>query len=260
MFYFFERSPAGMLKKRKPRIGMLGIMHGLHDEKQPEISQKQDTANTILRSGFKFTVVTDAAYFRKIGSKVNHESIGDVFRYVEPVTEKEVNEQISQDGKNIEVDPGITEDSHRHAARLQLGFEKLLVDKEYDGFSAHFDVFKEDGRFKQLPILGASNLLAKGYGYAAEGDTNMVSMTSAGHVLIKDPHFTEMYSFDFVKDSALMSHMGEGNCKIARKDRPVKLIYREFERTAPERRNAPSDSVSRRLNSIICHAQRASRY
>jgi L-arabinose isomerase len=38
-----------------------------------------------------------------------------------------------------------------------------------------------------------------------------------------------MYSLDFGKDAALMSHMGEGNWKIARKDRPVKLIDRPLD-------------------------------
>ena len=46
----------------------------------------------------------------------------------------------------------------------------------------------------------------------------------AGHILIGDAHFTEMYAMDFPSDSVLMSHMGEGNWKIARKDRPVRLI------------------------------------
>jgi L-arabinose isomerase len=51
-------------------------------------------------------------------------------------------------------------------------------------------------------------------------------MVAAGHVLIGDAHFTEMYAMDFPSDSILMSHMGEGNWKIARSDQPVKLIKR----------------------------------
>ena len=35
-------------------------------------------------------------------------------------------------------------------------------------------------------------------------------LTVIGHLLIGDPHFTEMYSLDYVRDAALMSHMGEG--------------------------------------------------
>ena len=52
---------------------------------------------------------------------------------------------------------------------------------------------------------------------------------TAGNVLIGDSHFTEMYSLDYEKESALMSHMGEGNWKIARQDRPIRLIDRVLE-------------------------------
>lgn len=361
-----------MIEKRKPKIGLLGIMHGLYDEKQPEITSlqesyarevvsqlkdvadvyfphaaksrmdieiimkefnekeldgiviimllyspgmrlvkalqenklplmlaniqpvptvtknwgwkdlttnqgihgAQDTANIILRTGIKPTIITenwksnnfksifndwaraaqavrylkkmkiaifgrmrgmgdilsdDVAFFKKIGPEVNYESIGDVYRCMKFVSDREIEAQIVEDRKNFTIDPKISEDNHRYAVRLQLGFEKFLMTKGYDGFTANFDVFKEDGRFKQIPMLGASNILAKGYGYAAEGDTNTVSLTGAGHILIGDPHFTEMYSMDFQKDSALMSHMGEGNWKIARKDRPIRLIDRELE-------------------------------
>jgi L-arabinose isomerase len=35
-----------------------------------------------------------------------------------------------------------------------------------------------------------------------------------------------MYAMDFPTDSILMSHMGEGNWRLARPDRPVRLIKR----------------------------------
>ena len=31
-----------MIEQRKPKIGLLGIMHGLYDEKQPEITENQE--------------------------------------------------------------------------------------------------------------------------------------------------------------------------------------------------------------------------
>ena len=48
----------------------------------------------------------------------------------------------------------------------------------------------------------------------------------AAQTMIGDAHFSEMYAMDWELDSVLISHMGEGNWKIARKDRPVKLIDR----------------------------------
>src|SRR5258708_16225053 len=68
--------------------------------------------------------------------------------------------------------------------------------------------------------------MGKGYGYAAEGDVLSACLVFAGHVLIGDAHFTEMYAMDFPSNSILQSHMGEGNWKVARSDRPVKLIKR----------------------------------
>jgi L-arabinose isomerase len=180
----------------------------------------------------------DAAFYRVFGLEVNHVTIGPVVRNMEAVTEKEIDAQIAEDKRNFAIDPGLPAESHRYAARMQLGFEKFLIDNGYEGFSQFFDIYKEDGRLKQLPILGTSNLLAKGYGYSAEGDTHVLALTMIGHMLCGNPHFTEMYSLDFVRDAALMSHMGEGNWKLARKDRPVKLIDRPLD--IGDRENPPT--------------------
>jgi L-arabinose isomerase len=174
-------------------------------------------------------LVDESAYFRKIGPLVIQENIGEVFRKMESLKDEEIKRQVAEDRKNFLIDASLPPEAHAYAASLQLGIEKFLEEQEYDAFSINFTVFKGDGRFKQLPLLGASNLMAKGYGYAAEGDTNTAAFGAAGNILIGDSHFTEMYSLDYEKDSALMSHMGEGNWKIARKDRPIKLIDRELE-------------------------------
>jgi L-arabinose isomerase len=68
--------------------------------------------------------------------------------------------------------------------------------------------------------------MARGYGYAAEGDALTAALMSAGRTLFGDTQFTEMYAMDFADDSILMSHMGEGNWRLAREDRPVRLIKR----------------------------------
>ena len=72
-------------------------------------------------------------------------------------------------------------------------------------------------------------MMAKGYVYAAEGDVHVMALEAMGHLLIGDPHFTEMYSLDFGRDACMFAHMGEGNWKVARKDRPVTLIDRPLD-------------------------------
>ena len=70
--------------------------------------------------------------------------------------------------------------------------------------------------------------MADGYGYAAEGDTNTLTLMCAAQTLLGDANFSELYAMDFELDSVLVSHMGEGNWKIARRDRPIRLIDREL--------------------------------
>lgn len=361
-----------MLEQRKPRIGLLGIMHGLYDESQPEITLgqelfarnvalslapfadidfpraaksrediefivedfnhrdfdgilvvmllyspgfrlvralevnrlplmlaniqplpavtadwdwrrlttnqgihgAQDTANMMLQAGVDPTIVTDdwkSDSFRKhfedwaraamtiaslkrmriacfgrmkgmgdivgdegnfqrvIGPEVNHEGIGQVFSLMEKSTDSELAALVELDRKNFQCASNLSSESHRYALRMQLGFEKFLNERGYDGFSVNFDTFREDGRFRQIQMLAASNLMAKGFGYSNEGDVHTTALVAAGHLIVGNGHFTEMYSLDFEKDSALMSHMGEGNWKIARNDRPVRLIDRPLE-------------------------------
>lgn len=171
----------------------------------------------------------EVAFFQKFGIELLHEGIGQVYSCLKEVEEAEIDAQIAEDYKNFEVSKDIPEKNHRYAAKLQLAFEKFLTKKNYDGFSANFMVYEEDGRFEQLPILASSNMMAKGYAYTAEGDVHCLALMAAGHLLIGNPNFTEMYSLDFGRDACMFAHMGEGNWAVARKDRPVTLIDRPLD-------------------------------
>ncbi len=168
------------------------------------------------------------ALLRAIGPMVVNESLGAVHARMEEVGEKEIEEVISRHGDLFEVDPGLSRESHAYAARWEIALRGLLDEKGYRAFSAHFESVGLDGRFEQLPLLAASDLMADGYAYAAEGDTLTATLMCAGNTVIGDAHFSEMYAMDFELDSVLNSHMGEGNWKVARTDRRVKLVDREL--------------------------------
>lgn len=175
------------------------------------------------------TLSDEAAFTRVVGPEVNREYMGDVYRQMENVPDEAITTQINGHRQRFAVDDDMPEENFRYALRTYLGFKNYLDSKKYSGFSAHFDSFKGDGRFSQINMLAASNLMAEGYGYAAEGDSNTASIVAAAHHLAGNAHFTEMYAMDFPKGSMLMSHMGEGNWKIARDDKPVRLANRELD-------------------------------
>jgi L-arabinose isomerase len=168
----------------------------------------------------------EGALLRSLGPAVTVIAPGDLYRATVAVTPDEVAEVIAFEDERFEIDPRLSDTEREDHVRMQVALERLLTERGAEAFSTHFDAIGDDGRFARLPFAAASSLMAKGYGFAGEGDMLTAALVRAGHVLIGDAHFTEMYAMDFPSDSILMSHMGEGNWRIAREDRPVRLIKR----------------------------------
>jgi L-arabinose isomerase len=166
------------------------------------------------------------ALLRALGPQVDALAPGALHRAAEAVPQDEVTALIAEEDARFEIDSRLTSGEREDHARMQLGIERVLSDGGYGAYSTHFDAIAEDGRFARLPLAAASNLMAKGYGYGAEGDALTAALMCAGRDLLGDTQFTEMYAMDFPSDSILMSHMGEGNWRLARDDRPVRLIKR----------------------------------
>lgn len=232
----------------------------------------QDTANSMVRAGKQFAVLTDdwrassfredvarwaraaaavtawkklkvaifgyamnemgdirvdeSALVRTLGPAIISVAQGDLWRGMQEVPDAAVEEIIAFENDRFEIDPRLSATERTDHARMQAAIEAILTERGFGAYTAHFDAIGEDGRFSRLPLAAASTLMARGYGYAAEGDVLTACLVYAGHKLIGEAHFTEMYAMDFPSDSVLMSHMGEGNWQIARSDRPVKLIKR----------------------------------
>jgi L-arabinose isomerase len=166
------------------------------------------------------------ALLRRLGPMIVSADLGGIIARVQAVPEAQVEQLLARHADLFEVASDLPRERHAYAARLELAIRGLLEEEGYAGFSFHFDSIGGDGRFEQLPLLAASDLMADGYAYAAEGDTNTATLMCAAQTMIGDAHFSEMYAMDWELDSVLISHMGEGNWKVARKDRPIRLIDR----------------------------------
>ena len=168
----------------------------------------------------------ETALLRALGPQVDALAPGALHRAAAAVADDDVRAVLADEDARFEVDARLSEAEREDHARMQVGLETLLRDGGYGAYSTHFDAIAEDGRFARLPLAAASSLMAKGFGYGAEGDALTAALMSAGRDLLGDTQFTEMYAMDFPSDSILLSHMGEGNWVLARDDRPVRLIKR----------------------------------
>lgn len=161
----------------------------------------------------------DMAIFRKLGPELRYDSIGTIHRCCEAVTEQAICEQVALDEEIYDVDPSMPRSVHEQAARMYLGLRSYLQEQGLAGYTLHYGECGEDGRFSQLPLLAASNLLADGYGYAAEGDSTAAILVAAMQSLCGCANFTEMYMMDFARKAILFCHQGEGNWRTCRKGR-----------------------------------------
>jgi L-arabinose isomerase len=166
------------------------------------------------------------ALLRRLGVTIAAEDLGGLVRRIDAVDEGAVAELVAQHRERFAVAEDLPAERHAYAARMEIAIRGLLEQRGYAGFSFHFDSIGGDGRFRQLPLLAASNLMADGYGFAAEGDVNTAALMCAADLLSGSAHFSEIYAMDWTLDSLLVSHMGEGNWQVARADRPVRLIDR----------------------------------
>lgn len=111
-------------------------------------------------------------------------------------------------------------------ARAELGLRRMVSEHRLDGLSYQFMAFGEDERTSTVPFVAASRLMAEGVGFGGEGDL----IAAAGNCLLQwlcpPASFSEMFTMDFAGNAVLLSHMGEANVAMARRDRPVPLVAR----------------------------------
>jgi L-arabinose isomerase len=170
--------------------------------------------------------VDEHSLLRTLGPQIDALAPGALHRAAAAVGDDALRALLADEDARFEIDPRLSAVEREEHARMQLGIEQMLVDGGYDAYSTHFAAISDDGRFARLPLAAASSLMARGYGYGAEGDALTAALMCAARTLLGETQFTEMYAMDFPRDAILMSHMGEGNWALAREDERVRLIKR----------------------------------
>jgi len=168
--------------------------------------------------------IDETAFLSQVGVEVQRIPMKLVSERAAGAPEAEIKSQMEYDRSVFEVDSNVSQKAHETGSRLEWAIRSIIQEREMHGFAAHFTAVAEDDRLDTLPFLAASKLLGEGYGYGGEGDVTSTAAVTMVQELAGEANFTEMFTMDFGGNSVLMSHMGEGNWKLARRDRRVRLI------------------------------------
>lgn len=146
------------------------------------------------------------------------------------VTDEEIDAEIKENNElfyEIEpVDPAI----HRETARNCLAIRHWVEKNRLDAFTVNFRMIGGESGITAMPFIEACKAMARGTGYAGEGDILTASLVGALIKAFGSATFAEIFCPDWKNDSLLVSHMGEYNLALVKGQpgmKSIKFIYGE---------------------------------
>ncbi|MDD7681194.1 MAG: L-arabinose isomerase [Stecheria intestinalis] len=162
----------------------------------------------------------------RFGWQVNTCPVGKLAEVVEAISAEEENDVMNSYQEKYELRTDNLA-SVRYQARLEAAIRKLLKNHGCDAFSTNFqDLYG----LRQLPGLAAQDLMAKGYGFGAEGDWKVAAMLAIIQKMSKSSvhcsTFMEYYTYHLSKEKSytLGAHMLEVDPSVAA-SKPVIEVF-----------------------------------
>jgi L-arabinose isomerase len=124
-----------------------------------------------------------------------------------------VQEELDCDVHNFasdEVDPA----RRRETARACLAVRRWVAQEKLTAFTMNFLDVNEACGLPTVPFMEASSGMARGIGYAGEGDVLTASLVGALASAFADTTFTEMFCPDWAGNTIFLDHMGEMNTSL----------------------------------------------
>ena len=110
---------------------------------------------------------------------------------------------------------GIDPEAHRRTAQACLAVRRWIEKEKLTAFTMNFLDMDRSSGLPTVPFLEASKAMARGIGYAGEGDVLTSALVGALASVYPETTFTEMFCPDWEGQSIFLSHMGEMNLNLA---------------------------------------------
>ncbi len=135
----------------------------------------------------------------KLGYSVYGYGIGDLVKAVNNVSQAAIKKLLSEYGSDYKMTKSVANsETLKEAARIEAGMEEFL---RAGNFKAFTTTFEDLHGLKQLPGLAVQRLMAKGYGFGAEGDWKTAALVRSMKVMSNGlkggTSFMEDYTYHF---------------------------------------------------------------
>jgi L-arabinose isomerase len=103
---------------------------------------------------------------------------------------------------------------HRRSTRAGLAIRRWIEKERLTALTINFMAVDKASGLPVMPFLEASKAMARGIGYAGEGDVLTAAFVGALASVFPETSFTEMFCPDWERDQIFLSHMGEMNINL----------------------------------------------
>lgn len=158
--------------------------------------------------------VLDEQLKKVIGAEVYYLLPETADKYVESVTEEEIDKEISNDRSNYKVET-IDEETYRLSTKSGLAIRKWMQDKGLNSCTVNY-YHLDENRIPKMPFVECCKMMERCQGFAGEGDALTAGLVGALLEAYPNTMFTEMFCPDWEKDIILMSHMAESNPRLSK--------------------------------------------
>jgi len=135
----------------------------------------------------------------KMGYSVNGFGVGDLVKFVNEVAPGAIKKLLTEYGDEYKISKSVASSGTlKEAARIELGMEAFLKAGNFKAFTTSFEDLHG---LRQLPGIAVQRLMAKGYGFGAEGDWKTAALVRSMKVMASGlkggTSFMEDYTYHF---------------------------------------------------------------
>lgn len=131
-------------------------------------------------------------------------------KLLDSVSQGEIEREYAEDCEIIDID-NIPRKVYDETERVGLSIRKWTAEENLSAFSVNFQEAGLHDALPTMPFSEASKAMAKGVGYAGEGDVLTAALVGALLGAFPDATFAEMFCPNWEDGSVFLSHMGELN-------------------------------------------------
>lgn len=160
-------------------------------------------------------LISDSELKERFGVTVVYADGKELAELKNAVSEKEVKSEMEADLSSCSVLEPFSPESHRLTVQNCLAVRNWLKKHDLAAFTANFLEIRPETGLDVMPFMEACKAMARGVGYAGEGDVLTASITGALMQGFPDTAFIEIFCPDWKGDTLFISHFAEMNYNLA---------------------------------------------